>query len=220
MKTRQVLAAVVAAVATVCALGLDGDAVKVVTYGSTIKLEHVASKHRLHSHKIAYGSGSGQQSVTGFPDGGDPGSFWVIKGAHRAVRKVAGAVVQCGDTIRLQHLATGNNLHSHEHRAPMNRDYEVSAYADESSESARWRDGDTGDNWIVDCTTKGSWKRFEEIRLHHADTDTYLTSSTKLKFGHPIEDQLQVSSAGRKNKQSLWKTNEGFYLAPPRAKKA
>ena len=38
-----------------------------VTCGSTIKLTHRPSGYRLHSHEIPYGSGSRQQSVTGFP---------------------------------------------------------------------------------------------------------------------------------------------------------
>ena len=37
-----------------------------VTYGSAIKLQHKQSGFRLHSHQIKWGSGSGQQSVTGF----------------------------------------------------------------------------------------------------------------------------------------------------------
>ena len=41
----------------------------VVTCGSVIKLQHVATEHRLHSHQVNYGGGSGQQSVTGYPEG-------------------------------------------------------------------------------------------------------------------------------------------------------
>jgi len=37
-----------------------------VTFGSAIKLQHRPSGFRLHSHQIKWGSGSGQQSVTGF----------------------------------------------------------------------------------------------------------------------------------------------------------
>jgi dolichyl-phosphate-mannose--protein O-mannosyl transferase len=43
-----------------------------VSCGSGIKLSHVPSGYRLHSHGINYGSGSGQQSVTGFEEGNDP----------------------------------------------------------------------------------------------------------------------------------------------------
>nr|BAJ96410.1 predicted protein [Hordeum vulgare subsp. vulgare] len=48
-----------------------------VTYGSTVKLMHEKTKVRLHSHDVAYGSGSGQQSVTGFPEIDDSNSYWV-----------------------------------------------------------------------------------------------------------------------------------------------
>jgi hypothetical protein len=35
----------------------------IVTCGSVIKLKHKETNHHLHSHQIAWGSGSGQQSV-------------------------------------------------------------------------------------------------------------------------------------------------------------
>ena len=38
---------------------------------------HEKTKYRLHSHDVPYGSGSGQQSVTGFPNVDDANSYWV-----------------------------------------------------------------------------------------------------------------------------------------------
>lgn len=38
---------------------------------------HERTKFRLHSHDVPYGSGSGQQSVTGFPEVDDANSYWV-----------------------------------------------------------------------------------------------------------------------------------------------
>ncbi|KAJ4906369.1 putative pentatricopeptide repeat-containing protein [Raphanus sativus] len=38
-----------------------------ITYVSAIKLMHEKTKFHLHSHDMPYGSGSDQQSVTGFP---------------------------------------------------------------------------------------------------------------------------------------------------------
>lgn len=49
-----------------------------VTYGTVLKLMHEKTKFRLHSHDVPYGSGSGQQSVTGFPNVDDSNSYWVI----------------------------------------------------------------------------------------------------------------------------------------------
>lgn len=47
-----------------------------------IKLKHAATGYDLHSHEISYGSGSGQQSVTGFKDTSDANSLWVVRGAQ------------------------------------------------------------------------------------------------------------------------------------------
>lgn len=52
-----------------------------VTCGSVIKLKHVATGFDLHSHDISYGSGSGQQSVTGYEDTSDANSLWTVRGA-------------------------------------------------------------------------------------------------------------------------------------------
>lgn len=74
-----------------------------------------------------------------------------------------------------------------------------------------------GDNWTVMCGS-GSWKRGEDVRFYHDETKAYLAASGKLKFGDPIPDQLQVSGSSWKNGNTIWRTNEGFYLAPPTSK--
>ncbi|XP_043209474.1 stromal cell-derived factor 2-like [Amphibalanus amphitrite] len=51
-----------------------------VTCGSVVKLMNIAYKSRLHSHDVKYGSGSGQQSVTGVEDQDDVNSHWAIMG--------------------------------------------------------------------------------------------------------------------------------------------
>lgn len=52
-----------------------------VTCGSVIKLEADKTRHVLHSHEVSYGygRGSGQQSVTGFPEKDSAGSLWVVR---------------------------------------------------------------------------------------------------------------------------------------------
>ncbi|KAG0311439.1 hypothetical protein BGZ99_010168, partial [Dissophora globulifera] len=47
-----------------------------VTCGSTIKLTHEKTQHKLHSHQIPYGTGSRQQSVTAVPGKDDTNSLW------------------------------------------------------------------------------------------------------------------------------------------------
>jgi dolichyl-phosphate-mannose--protein O-mannosyl transferase len=202
--------------ASLAAAASDGDGqLEVVTYGSIMKMEHVESGYRLHSHKLAYGSGSGQQSVTAFPDAGDVNSYWIVKQAHQAPRIASGTVVRCGDTVRFQHLQTGFNLHSHLHRAPMTSDYEVSAYAAVVGDTPdRWNDGDTGDNWILQCEDASSeWKRFARVSFKHVDTGYFLSSSRRNVFSDPIPNQLQVCGTKRKSRDSYWKTNEGIFLS-------
>lgn len=190
----------------------NDEKVTVVTYGSTIKLQHIASGYRLHSHDVPYGSGSGQQSVTAFPGAGDGNSYWIVKSAHGMRQKQAGVVVKCGEIIRLQHLDTGKNLHSHEHEAPLTREREVSAYGDLNG---RWAEGDSSDDWTLQCVGKQKeWTRFKDVRLVHKDTGNYLTSSVSNKYSEPIPGQLQVSAGSRKNGNTVWRTNEGFYIAP------
>lgn len=49
----------------------------VVTYGSVFKLINHDYNVRLHSHDVKYGSGSGQQSITGTELQEDVNSHWV-----------------------------------------------------------------------------------------------------------------------------------------------
>lgn len=52
---------------------------KYVTCGSVLKLMNIDYKVRLHSHDVKYGSGSGQQSVTGTDLQEDVNSHWEIR---------------------------------------------------------------------------------------------------------------------------------------------
>ena len=45
-----------------------------------MKLQNIHHKVRLHSHDVKYGSGSGQQSVTGTDVKEDVNSHWALKG--------------------------------------------------------------------------------------------------------------------------------------------
>lgn len=51
---------------------------KYVTCGSVAKLKNVDHNVRLHSHDVKYGTGSGQQSVTGTELTEDVNSHWSI----------------------------------------------------------------------------------------------------------------------------------------------
>lgn len=72
--------------------------------------------------------------------------------------------IRCGDIIRLEHIGTRKNLHSHLVVSPLSGKQEVSAYGDKG-------EGDTGDNWMLICQND-LWERDDPIVLKHVDTDT------------------------------------------------
>ena len=174
-----------------------------VTCGSIIKLLNMQEGVRLHSHDVKYGSGSGQQSITGMPEADDVNSHWQVmapmkKHCHR------GDAIQCGDKIRLKHLTTGCYLHSHLFNAPLSRgNQEVSCFGKEG-------EGDTGDHWILLCDT-GDWLRGEPVRLKHEDTGKYLATSGH-QYGRPINGQREVVGVSSTGRSALWKTAEGVYM--------
>ena len=56
----------------------------------------------------------------------------------------SGAPVKCGDVIRLEHTETAKNVHTHEIRSPLSGNFEVSGFGDDG-------EGDSGDNWKIEC---------------------------------------------------------------------
>lgn len=65
-----------------------------------------------------YPAGSGQQSVTGVDSAEDANSYWRIRGKPDRVCQ-RGAPIRCGEAIRITHMKTGRNLHSHHFSSPL-----------------------------------------------------------------------------------------------------
>jgi len=181
--------------------------VKEVSYGSSIKLAHTETGYRLHSHDVKYGTGSRENSVTGNKYAHDPNSLWLVKPKFGASALEQGTPVKCGDTIRLEHIQTGCNLHTHTVRSPLSSQWEVCAdgYRDDVS--------DPGDDFKVECL-EGSdhWLRGEQIRLKHPTTGLYIGSSAKYAYGAPVQGQLEIFSTRDKSQGTIWHTKEGIYF--------
>ncbi|KAG5537437.1 hypothetical protein RHGRI_024757 [Rhododendron griersonianum] len=94
-----------------------------ITYGSVIKIMHERTLFRLHSHDVPYGSGSGQQSVTGFPNVDDSNSYWIVRPVPDSGKQ--GDAIKSGAIFRLQHMRTRKWLHSHLHASPISGNLEV-----------------------------------------------------------------------------------------------
>lgn len=115
-----------------------------MTCGSVIKLLNTDYRVRLHSHDVKYGTGSGQQSVTATELQEDINSHWLVK-ATTGKTCTRGEPIKCGSMLRLEHVDTKKNLHSHNFQSPLSGNQEVSCYGDKG-------EGDSGDNWIIVCS--------------------------------------------------------------------
>ncbi|CAN0857967.1 Stromal cell-derived factor 2-like protein [Linum grandiflorum] len=175
-----------------------------ITYGTVLKLMHEKTKFRLHSHEVPYGSGSGQQSVTGFPSVDDSNSYWIVRPELDTNAK-QGDVMTSGTIFRLQHMKTRKWLHSHLHASPISGNLEVSCFGGEN-------ESDTGDHWRL--TIEGgekTWKQNQRVRLQHVDTGGYLHSHDK-KYQRIAGGQQEVCGIREKRADNIWLAAEGVYL--------
>ncbi|MBN3320999.1 SDF2 factor, partial [Atractosteus spatula] len=182
----------------------QGTELRFVTCGSIVKLLNVKHNVRLHSHDVRYGSGSGQQSVTGVTAVEDSNSYWSVRGTGSAACQ-RGTPVRCGQTIRLTHVNTGRNLHSHHFSSPLSANQEVSAFGEDG-------EGDTLDEWTVLCGGE-LWERAEPVRLRHAATEGLL-SVTGEQYGRPIHGQREVHAMRQASQHNYWRAMEGVFVKP------
>ncbi|XP_038667991.1 stromal cell-derived factor 2-like protein 1 [Scyliorhinus canicula] len=175
-----------------------------VTCGSVVKLFNGRHNVRLHSHDVKYGSGSGQQSVTGVDASDDSNSYWTVRGKPGQVCQ-RGIPIKCGQSVRLTHVNTGRNLHSHHFVSPLSGNQEVSAFGDNG-------EGDDLDVWIVQCSGT-SWERDDDVRFKHAGTQVFLTITGE-QYGHPIRGQLEVHGTFSPTANNYWSVMEGVFIKP------
>lgn len=189
---------------------------KYVTCGSAIKLSHVESggKYFLLSDERQLNSGSGQQLVTSVEDARTPNGLWQVREQNDAKEICeVGTPIKCGDVIRLMHIGTGNNLHTHGIKSPLSNQHEVSAFGNGQGE------GDTGDDWTVTCSG-GYWMREQPVQFKSVATKRYLGASSTVKFteqncgrGCPILNHLEVFGRSQNDQYSQWKVELGVHLS-------
>ncbi|MFZ3555057.1 C1 family peptidase [Streptomyces sp. BH055] len=171
-----------------------------VRYGSTLRVRHVVTWANLHSHPHPYGhpGSSGQQQVTCY-EGADDNDLWLVKGpdgtppGHRV-----GQPVSHGDLVRLEHVATRRNLHSHAGiPSPVTGQQEVTCFGEAGQ-------GDGNDTWRVEIEGGGTWQAGRQLRLIHVPTDHALHSHHG--YSHPdwTMGQQEVTCFGGRDANDLW----------------
>eukprot|EP00543_Licmophora_paradoxa_P008118 CAMPEP_0202453088 /NCGR_PEP_ID=MMETSP1360-20130828/11142_1 /ASSEMBLY_ACC=CAM_ASM_000848 /TAXON_ID=515479 /ORGANISM="Licmophora paradoxa, Strain CCMP2313" /LENGTH=160 /DNA_ID=CAMNT_0049072081 /DNA_START=239 /DNA_END=721 /DNA_ORIENTATION=+ len=158
------------------------------------------------------GGGSGQQIVTWTPDKGSSSALWWLREAHHDDVQPTGSPIECGTKVRLTHLETQRNLHTHGIPSALSRAQEVTGYGENGV-------GDGGDDWVVECSTK-YWKRGQKVRLLHVDTSRYLAGSANVKYttqncggGCPILNHLEAFGRKQKDEYSVFKVELGILLS-------
>lgn len=185
-----------------------------VTCGSAIKLRHKETQYYLSSEPKNLNAGSGQQIVTFVSDQSTTDTLWWIRSQHGEECE-AGTPIACGSTLRLTHLGTRRNLHSHNVPSPLSRQQEVSAYGQGDGQ------GDNGDNFVVQCAASKAkyWKRSEPVRLQHVDTNKYLGTSKSVEFtvqncggNCPIMGHLEAFCRATQDQFGLFLVDQGVYI--------
>jgi dolichyl-phosphate-mannose-protein mannosyltransferase len=127
----------------------------------------------LHSHVQTYPVGSSQQQVTCYHYKDENNEWTILPKWEEPSYDPNGELrfIKNGDTIRLKHVSTTRNLHSHLVTAPVTTlDNEVSCYGNETI-------GDQHDYWqveIVDDLKRGN------------DPDRIHSLTTRLRFRHQV----------------------------------
>jgi dolichyl-phosphate-mannose-protein mannosyltransferase len=127
----------------------------------------------LHSHIQTYPVGSSQQQVTCYHYK-DENNEWTLLPRWEEPKYDPNSelrFVKNGDLIRLNHVPTTRNLHSHTVLAPVTSlDYEVSCYGNETI-------GDKHDYWRIEVV--------DDLK-HGADPDRIHSLTTRLRFRHEV----------------------------------
>ena len=169
-------------------------------YGSTIRLTHVQTGVHLHSHPFVYShpQSSGQQQVTGF-GGADENDLWMVKGPDgQPADYRQGAVVQHGEHVRLEHVRTRRNLHSHHGiPSPVTHQQEVTCFGSNGV-------GDGNDDWSVQTDDHGPWLAGSSVRLVHVLTDVALHSHAGFSDPKWTLGQQEVTGFAGRDENDLW----------------
>jgi dolichyl-phosphate-mannose--protein O-mannosyl transferase len=195
-----------------------------ISCGSAIKIQQKDTGYYLNSEEKQLGGGSGQQIITFVSDPGTHNTLWHIRPAQHGLASEypetascqLAQPIPCGGVIRLTHVGTYRNLHSHAVESVLSRQQEVTGYGTGDGK------GDGGDNWKVECAAAGAkhWKRGAAVRLKHEDTGKYLGTSANVKFdantcGHncPIMGHLEAFGRSAADVHTLLTTEQGIHLS-------
>ena len=186
---------------------------KSLTYGSSLRFQNVLTEYYMTSFNMNWSTGSKLQVITAIRSDSDSDSLFLIKEADGYFPRSTGTPVKCGDMIRLEHVNTGKNLHSHELPSFVTNSQEACAFGENGV-------GDVNDNIIIQCYKQKDGeiiKGDSQFFFKHNATQKYAYINYKTSMfndrncrGCPIRGQREVSFTEKKDKQCLWRMNGGL----------
>uniref|UniRef100_A0A1A9WTR6 Protein O-mannosyl-transferase 2 n=1 Tax=Glossina brevipalpis TaxID=37001 RepID=A0A1A9WTR6_9MUSC len=185
-----------------------------VAYGAVVTLKnHKTGGGYLHSHHHLYpkGFGARQQQITTYTHK-DDNNKWLIKPFNKEPGKEV-RFVRNGDLVRLEHLVTKRNLHSHPELAPMTRKHlQVTGYGEDGKGDANdvWRlmvVGAKANETVMTVTT-----RFTLI--HNLQNCVLVATGKQLpKWG--FEQQEVSCNSNLRDKNGYWNVEDNKYKKLP-----
>lgn len=169
----------------------------VLYYGTQVRLQHVLTGARLQSQWSTYERGSEQQQVTGhYMD--DDNDWFLVKQAHNAIKQITGPVPD-GAFIRLEHVLTGRNLHSHDVPAHLTKGQkEVSCFG-------RCGNGDWNCNWLLRYDHDNAGFRLMHVEMSKGPSKFYLHSHAKRYPAWVGHEQQEVTLSDEHDPNNLWR---------------
>ncbi|XP_045162576.2 protein O-mannosyl-transferase 2-like [Mercenaria mercenaria] len=179
-------------------------------YGSVVSLKHQRTGGTyLHSHPHLYPEEHPprQQQITGYSHK-DENNMWRIKPSHYEPSEDNSypVFVKNGDLVRLEHIHTRRNLHSHREPAPLtSRHFQVSGYGQDGK-------GDANDIWqiVVPGVEEGAQIRVvqSKFKLIHYHVKCALFAHDKKLPKWGFEQQEITCNPDVKAGKTLWSVEE------------
>ncbi|XP_065206014.1 protein O-mannosyl-transferase 2 [Planococcus citri] len=187
-----------------------------VAYGAIVSLKnHRTGGGYLHSHWHLYpeGVGSRQQQITTYTHK-DENNHWRIKHFNDETPENSSIeLLKHGDIIRLEHVSTRRNLHSHREPGPVTKKHnQVTGYGEGGV-------GDANDVWKV-LIVGGSEDEVvktvtSKIKFVHYLQHCVLTTTGKQLPKWAYEQQEVTCNPNLRDKNSLWNVEDNIFPKLP-----
>ncbi|KAL0269518.1 UNVERIFIED_CONTAM: hypothetical protein PYX00_007222 [Menopon gallinae] len=169
----------------------------------------------LHSHWHLYpeGVGARQQQITTYTHK-DDNNKWLIK-PYYELEELGDEIkfVRSGDLVRLEHIATRRNLHSHQENAPLTKKHlQVTGYGENGTGDANdvWKvivDGGDDDRTVKTVTS--------QVKFIHYLQHCALTTTSKQLPKWAYEQQEVTCNPNTRDKNAYWNVEDNFFPKLP-----